>query len=859
MALEEYKKKRDFERTTEPGADKKKSTVHKIFVVQRHDASRLHYDFRLEMEGVLKSWAVPKGPSMNPTDKRLAIMVEDHPFDYRTFEGTIPKGNYGAGEVWIWDEGTYEPLNSKEGKEDDEILLKELAEGSLKIVLHGQKLKGEFALVKMHTTKEENAWLLIKHNDAYAESVPYNAEDHLSPDQGQQSTPHSVDHKKENEDVVAMEKSASNIKKKSRVAGKRYLAGQKKLTDYIKPMLATPGGKPFDDEDWIFEIKWDGYRGIADLREGIQFYSRNGLSYKGKYSVIESDLLKQSQKMILDGEIVAYNRQGNPDFQLLQHYAEHQDAPVIFHVFDLLFLNGYSTRDLPLFQRKELLKEALLETPFVKYSDHVEREGRSFFKVIQKEKMEGIMAKKKSSIYIDGLRSPEWVKIKHQQTDEAIIAGYTEPRGSRKYFGSLILATYEKGELRYAGHAGTGFTEKKLKEIHSLLQPLVMNKMPFTAKPATNMPPTWVDPVVVCTIKYTEITDDGLFRHPVFIGIREDVTAEGMYQESLQTSSRDHISTINEQTPTMDGENNPVAKEVVPQMPTPTYTNTDKLYWKKEKITKGELIDYYLSVSEYILPHLKGRAQSLHRFPNGIDKPGFYHKDAGDTAPSWVDTVKIFSESTDKDVEYIICNDRETLGYLINLGCIELNPWNNRINFPDHPDYLIIDLDPSEKNTFRQVVEAARVTKEVLDAVGITAFCKTSGSTGIHIFVPMGASYTYEQVRDMALLLMQSVQERLPNTTTLERSLKKRGPKIYLDYLQNRVGQTVASVYSVRPKPGAPVSMPLHWEELTNDLSIADFNIHNALARIKKKGDLFLPVLQTETDLSKVLDNLKDL
>lgn len=824
MALEAYKKKRDFKHTPEPDAEKKNASGNKIFVVQRHDASRLHYDFRLEMEGVLKSWAVPKGPSLNPSDKRLAVMVEDHPYAYRTFEGTIPKGNYGAGEVQIWDEGTYEPVHRQEGKDDDEILLAELAGGSLKIVLHEQKLVGEFALVKMHNAKEENAWLLIKHNDSHAVHKKYDAEDHLS-----------VSHKQE-----------------------RYLTGGKKLSHFVKPMLATPGGTPFDDEEWIFEIKWDGYRAIADLREEIQFYSRNGLSYLEKYPVLEAELRKQPQKMILDGEIVAYNHQGVPDFQLLQHYAENREVPLTYHVFDLLFLNGHSTRDLPLMQRKELLMEALLETSHVKYCDHVEKSGREFFRVIQQEKIEGIMAKKKSSTYIDGHRTSEWIKIKDHQTDEVIIAGYTEPRGSRQYFGSLILATYEKGVLRYAGHAGTGFSEKSLKEIHALLQPLVTDEMPFPEKPVTNMPPTWVKPVTVCTIKYTEKTEEGLYRHPVFIGIRQDKATKDLYQESMQQSSGSSTGKSKATSKENKGRKQSPEKKRT-GMPEPTYTNTDKLYWKKEKISKGELIDYYLSVSDYILPYLKDRAQSLHRFPNGINEPGFYHKDAGDTAPPWVDTVSIYSESTDKDVEYIVCNNRETLGYLINLGCIELNPWNNKIDAPDHPDYLIIDLDPSDKNSFSQVIETAKVTKELLDAADITAFCKTSGSTGLHIFLPMGARYTYEQVRDLAHLLVRMVQKRLPKITTLERSLKKRGAKIYLDYLQNRVGQTVASVYSVRPKPGAPVSMPIAWEELTNDLSMGDFTMHNALLRLQKRGDLFRPVLENHIDLGEALNKLENL
>ncbi|MDO5524046.1 MAG: DNA ligase D, partial [Bacteroidia bacterium] len=611
------------------------------------------------------------------------------------------------------------------------------------------------------------------------------------------------------------------------------------LDDFITPMLASPVDEPFDGDDWVFEIKWDGYRAIADNTEELRFYSRNGLSFLTKYPDIEASLEKQQHKMIMDGEIVAYNEDGNPDFQTLQHYGENLEAPLIFHVFDLLYLNGHSTKDLTLLQRKELLKEALTETPHLKYCDHVENDGKAFYETIQKADLEGMIAKKKSGSYHEGVRSTEWLKIKNHKTDEAVIVGYTEPRGSRKYFGSLILGRYIDRKLNYAGHAGSGFNDASLKEIHKQLQPLVTEKMPFGTKPAVNAPPTWLKPELVASIKYTKITNDGLFRHPVFLGIREDVSAHDLYAESVGGGKE----------PTDSGTSPASENEV-------KYTNLDKLYWKKEKITKGDLIDYYLSVSDYLLPHLKGRPQSLHRFPEGIDGLSFYHKDAGKDAPSWVETVRVFSESNNKEIEYIVCNNRDTLGYLINLGCIELNPWNNRLQHPENPDYLIIDLDPSDKNTFVEVVEAAKTTKQVLDLAGIPAYCKTSGSTGIHVFVPMGARYGYEQVRDFGNIVGQLVQQRLPETTTLERSLKKRGPKIYLDYLQNRGGQTVASVYSVRPKPGATVSMPVEWGELTDGLSIQDFTIHNALARISGKGDIFSPVLGKGIDLAKALDEL---
>ena len=831
--LEEYKNKRDFSKTSEPVQNKGTSKQKKrseddplIFVIQRHEARNLHYDFRLEMEGVLKSWAVPKGPSLNPSDKRLAIMVEDHPYDYHSFEGSIPKGNYGAGEVTIWEKGVYEPLNKVEGKDNETILLEGLKKGSLKIIMYGTKLNGEFALIKMKTAKEENAWLLIKHKDKYAVEENYDAEDHLLIDAS---------------------------KDKPIISSKKNI----KLNEYIKPMLATTGKEPFNDDKWIFEIKWDGYRAIADLsnKEALKLYSRNGISFMNRYPSLQKDLLKQNHSMIIDGEIVALNEKGTPSFQLLQHFAENPNTPVIFQVFDLLYLNGHNTRRLSLLDRKELLKDALIETPHIKYCDHIDGNGIDFYSEIQKSNIEGVMAKKKSSIYTDGNRSENWLKIKNSLSEEAVIVGYTEPKGSRSYFGSLILGRFINGELQYSGHVGTGFSEESLKQIYELIEPYKTNKMPFKVKPKTNMPPTWIEPHIVATIKYTQLTKEGRFRHPVFIGIREDISINDLKSKDNKANigNTKKSNSNKKETKDVQTEETKSAKSEETDL---NFTNIDKLYWEKEKISKGELIEYYLSVSKYILPHLKDRAQSLHRFPNGINKPGFYHKDAGKDTPSWVETISIFSESSNRDIDYIVCNNVETLGYLINLGCIELNPWSNRIDKPNKPDYLIIDLDPSEKNSFKQVVEAAKVTKEILDIADIPGYCKTSGSSGIHIFVPMGSNYEYEQVRDFAHLLMQLVQVKLSKTTTLERSLSKRGPKIYLDYLQNREGQTVASVYSARPKPGATVSMPLEWSELTNDLSIKDFTIKNSLNRIEKKGDLFMPVLKKGISIEKALKKL---
>ena len=842
MGLKEYNQKRNFEKTTEPKGKEEKASEKLIFVVQRHAATRLHYDFRLEMEGVLKSWAVPKGPSLNPKDKRLAMMVEDHPYSYRTFEGTIPADSYGGGEVEIWDEGIYEALEKEEGKSDVEMLLDGLSKGSIKVVLHGKKLKGEFALVKLKSGDSENAWLLIKHKDEFAVSGSYDAESYTAEDS--KVTAHA-------------EKRYKNFKKKTMKSTPRkrnfapYLSNQKKLDDYIKPMLASVREEPFDDDDWIFEIKWDGYRAIAEITDKFKLYSRNGLSYLGKYKAIEESLKKQEHEMILDGEIVAYNKDNRPDFQTLQHFGDNPNAPLVYNVFDLLYLNGHSTTELSLMQRKELLKDALMECDHVKYSDHVEGEGKAFFEEVSQANLEGMMAKKKSSQYHKGSRSKEWLKVKIERTEEAVIVGYTEPRGSRKGFGALLLGTYQNGELMYAGHTGTGFSDQLLSEFFETLHTLVTSEIPFTEKPTTNMPATWVDPKLVCTIKYSERTAENMFRHPVFVGIRDDKTPDDMLHESLEEKNdieeKENIKKRLKEKSSAKKSDKSVKAEV-------KYTNVNKIYWENEKISKGDLIDYYQQVSEYIIPYLKDRVQSLNRHPNGIEGESFYHKNAGGEAPDWVDTTVIYSESSDKEIEYIVCNNKETLGYLNNLGCIELNPWNSKVQSPDYPDYMIIDLDPSPQNSFQQVIEAALATKEVLDEYKIPSYCKTSGSTGIHIFVPMGAKYTYDQVKNFAHIMAQMVMQKLPETTTLERTIKKRGPKIYLDYLQNRSGQTVASVYSVRPKPGATVSMPLEWDEVKEGLQISDFNIHNAIDRIKKKGDIFAPVLGKGIEMEKVLD-----
>lgn len=830
MPLEEYHKKRNFSKTSEPKGGKEKKDDKLVFVIQRHSASHLHYDFRLEMHGVLKSWAIPKGPSLDPEDKRLAMQTEDHPYSYKDFEGSIPKGNYGAGEVEIWDSGTYEPLDKPKGKTQDSTLQKELQSGSLKFILHGKKLKGEFALVKIKNSKQPNAWLLIKHRDKFAKEG-YNAED-FTPKNSKVS---------KREKNRSSKKESGEPKKKTPVKKISSLFNSnEKFTVYISPMLAETSGQAFDDKNWLFEIKWDGYRGIADLREDpIKLYSRNGISYANSFQKIMKALEEQKFPMVLDGEIVAFSSEGKPEFQLLQNQAESSNLALTYQVFDLLWLNGHSTEKLSLIERKELLKEALIENELVKYCDHVEEKGKDFYKQIEAMGLEGMIAKKKDSPYTEGIRSEDWLKIKFQKTREVIVCGYTEPKATRSYFGSLIVGIYEHGTLKFGGHVGTGFKQDTLKNLSELLRPLETDQCPFEEVPKTNGKPFWVRPELICEIKFTEITKKGIFRHPVYLGLRADKDLE-----DLEEPMNSHAN----ESKLLKGTN--LKREV-------KLTNQKKIYFPNSGITKGDLISYYQSVAKYILPHLKLRPQSLNRFPNGIEKLNFYQKDAGKEAPEWMDKVSIFSESSEKQSLYLVCNTKEDLAYLNNLGCIDLNPWNSTVEHLHNPSWLALDLDPSENNTFEHVIQTARAVKEVLDLAKVKGYCKTSGSSGIHIYLPMEEKYSFDQVKDFAQILMQKVNELLPGLTTLERNLKKRGKeKIYLDYLQNRFGQTLASVYSVRPKMGAPVSMPLDWEELKPGLKPTDFTLHNALERIKTKGDLFKPVLGKGIDLLKALENL---
>lgn len=625
-------------------------------------------------------------------------------------------------------------------------------------------------------------------------------------------------------------------------------------------MLAKLHDKAFDDPNWVYEIKWDGYRAIAELNgKNSRLYSRNGLSFEDEYAVVFRELMKIKKKAVLDGEVVAFNNEGMPSFQALQQYGQNPDTPLQYQVFDILSLNGKSLEDKPLLERKQILKDLLPENDIIKYCDHVAGDGKAFFNAMQKQNLEGMIAKRADSTYHENSRSNDWLKIKHMLTDEAVIAGYTEPSGSRKYFGALVLGSYEKGKLIYIGHTGTGFNHKALKELYEQMQPLVTDKNPFAGKVRINAKVTWVKPQLVCNLKYTEKTDEGARRHPVYMGLREDKSAKEVHAEAPVAKEKDepvNTSSTKQKKRTAQTNNDMAAEKTVGGGKL-KLTHLDKIFWPEEGYTKGDVIDFYNSVYKYIIRHLKGRPESLKRMPNGINGEAFFQKDAGGQAPEWIGKFNIWSDNVHKNINYLVCNDKTSLLYLANLGCIELNPWNSTVDTPDKPDYIVMDLDPSEKNTFDDVVECALVIKEIMDRAGAACYCKTSGSTGLHIYIPMGAKYNYEQGRQFAEMVATLVTDQLPNTTTVERSLsKRRKDHIYVDFLQNKQGATLSCAYSLRPKPGAPVSTPLDWKEVKPGIDPRDYNIKNTLERLEKMGDLFAPVLGKGIDMLKVLKNL---
>lgn len=920
MALTSYRKKRNFKVSPEPiGGTPDGNRLR--FVIQKHAASHLHYDFRLEMEGLLKSWAVPKGPSTDPEVKRLAMMVEDHPYDYRSFEGIIPSG-YGAGTVMVWDEGYYEPAfaTGKKKADQDKALRRQLHAGKITFNLFGKKLKGEYALVKAHG-RGENGWLLFKVKDKYAKTTDITLKNK------------SVVSKKTLDQIKKTSKEEWPAHKEKKMAGKTKIdklptekespetetlepsapvdiktilaaAPKAKFPVLFKPMLATLVDKPFESNDWVYEVKWDGYRAVGFINKGkVDLKSRNDKSFLDKFYPVIDALRNWKVNAVIDGEIAVLNENGISNFGALQNWRSEADGDLYYFIFDIMWLDGKDLTQLPLSYRQLILDSLVQDNEILRRSKVFQTSGIEFFEAAKQMGLEGIIAKKADSTYDAGDRSDNWLKIKANKRQEMVIGGYTKNDDSSKLFSSLLVGVFDQGKLIYTGKVGTGFNEKTQAQMLKQFKPLIIKAPPFEEIPDINKPSrfrykppyaiaTWLKPQLVCEVSFAEMTNDGVMRHPSFEGMRMDKMASAVILEKAAAiakfkdaqpkpthaakerlkksaesktkpktklvSSSTKATSIVKATGKKDRKSllNPTEETQIKIVNGHElkFSNLSKLYWPIDKITKRDMLNYYYQVAPYILPYLKNRPQSMNRHPDGIQGESFYFKDVTGKAPGWVTTFAYKSgEDDQKNRNYLVAKDDASILYMASLGCIEMNPWHSRVEAEDYPDWCIIDLDPGS-TTFEQVIEAANVTKNILDDMKVTAYPKTSGSKGIHIYIPLGAKYTYEQSKEFARVVVTLVHEQIPNYTSILRAVKDRKGKMYLDFLQNRPGATVSAPYCLRPKPGATVSMPLYWDEVQKGLQIKDFTIHNALTRIQSEGDIFKPVLGKGIDIEKIVE-----
>ncbi len=772
--LREYRRKRDPAKTPEPFAEGASARADApVFVVQRHDATRLHYDFRLERDGALASWAVPKGVPLEPGTQHLAVHVEDHPLDYASFEGEIPKGNYGAGTVEIWDRGTYE-------------LVEEKRDGGLTVHLHGERLQGLWTLVPAKLSGDPKNWLLVKKKEA---------------------------------------------------------AEPERRREY-RPMLATlaagvPGGS-----DWLFEVKWDGYRALATMRSGeVELRSRNGNSLGERFPTVVSALERslRTPDCVLDGEVVAVGEDGRATFSAMQQGK--QGTVYLYVAFDVLEVEGEPLLELPLLERRARLAELVdLRRGGVQVSD-VFDDGEALFAAAQAQRFEGIVAKRPDSVYEPGRRSRAWLKIKTHGRQEFVIAGYTKGQGNRAgRFGSLLLAVSEEGGLRYVGNVGTGFGHAEIERLLGLLRPLERPTTPFAEAPklpkVRKADIVWVEPKLVCEVEFAEWTHDGRLRAPSYQGLREDKTTDEVLRER-----------------------EPLGPEVRRGKRLLKLSNLDKPFWPEEGITKGDLLTYYRDVAPVLVPHLRDRPFTMKRYPDGAFGKFFFQKDAPGHMPEWIPTRRFEvstreSPRTRREIDFALVNDELALLWVVNMGCIDLNTWYSRVDKPSRPDWVLFDLDPSPDVGFAETIEVALLVKQVLELVGLVSFPKTSGSEGIHILVPVDRRHSFDETRGFSEIVAGAIARAHPRLATTQwAKAKRRG--VLIDSNQNGEGKTIASAYSVRPKPGAPVSTPLRWEEVNPSLDPAAFTMEAVLERVAREGDLYAGVLTTRQSLGAALKSLR--
>ena len=866
--LEEYKRKRRFDRTPEPSGEEHGPAKENFFVVQKHAARRLHYDFRLAIHGTLKSWAVPKGPSQNSADKRLAVQTEDHPLEYGGFEGTIPEGSYGAGTVMVWDRGTFVP-------EGHDSALKQVERGEIKFNLNGEKLKGSFVLVKLKHSEKGNEWLMIKHKDA-AEDAHWNIEEH----DGSVLTGRTLAEIKEE---TPPKRTPSPVQ-----AGELEGARKSAMPARLEPMLTSIGEGAFSSPDWLFEIKWDGVRALSWIEDGkLTMRSRLGRDITSRYPELaglpEALTAKQA---IVDGEIVALDARGLSDFGRLQERMHVrapgknliESVPVVYYLFDLLYCDGYDLRGAPLLERKQLLRSLLHTSERFRYADHQLEKGKELFELARESGLEGIVGKRINSRYASG-RSPNWVKLKVVQTLDGVIGGWTEARTTALPLGSLLLGLYEGKKLRFIGHVGSGFDGKKLQELALKLKEFHAAKCPFATVPLANEKPFWVRPELVARVKFSSWTHEEVLRHPVYLGLRDDVKPEECRwdAEVRTTTAADSAEPPPQVAPAIVHSPEVVGKVLTgkAQIENELFkgraetvtieldgkrlrlSNLNKVYFPESGYTKRNLLAYYYRIADYILPFLRDRALVLRRYPDGIKAQAFFQKDMKEGTPDWFVTTPIESETKGEPLRAPTANDRASLLYLTGLGCIDENPWSNRIEDLEHPDYFFFDLDPSEGTEFSVVVTIAKALVEELTELKLACFLKTSGATGMHIFIPVEPLYTYEQLRTFAEIVARTVTAKHPHLVTNERSVAKRpAGRVLIDVQQNAHGRPLAAAYSVRAFPKAPVSAPILPKELRVNLKPESLNIKTIFDRLKEKGDLWADFWKKSQRLEQAIELL---
>jgi bifunctional non-homologous end joining protein LigD len=920
MALEEYRRKRDFARTPEPrggedaspagappgtglpGGEPRPAPLNwaalpagQRFCVQMHRASRLHWDLRLEHDGVLLSWAVPKGPTLDNTARRLAMHVEDHPIEYGDFEGVIPEG-YGAGTVMLWDAGTHEW--EPETAADAGAALRK---GELKFVLHGTKLRGRFALVHTGTRGggAENAWLLIKKKGD--EAVP-----------GWDAAAHawSVKTGRSMEEIAAGRGAHAEEIWRSQDEQLVDLIGDAprgELPGDLRPMLAERVDRPFTAAGWLWELKYDGVRALVTVRDGaVSVCGRKGRDETSRYpelrAVAGALLLRDA---VVDGEIVAFADEGKPSFERLQSRINvGRDAdvaraaasvPVAFAAFDLLWADGRDLRDLPLSRRKQALRAVLRDAPGVVYVDHVENEGVAFFEAVRAQGLEGVVGKQAGSRYESGRRSRCWVKVKAWNTQDCVVCGWTAGRGGRGALGALILGVRDGERLVHAGQAGSGLDGPTMRRLLDMLEPLRTDAPPFDAAPQTQEKATWVRPELVCEVRFTEWTSAGTLRHPTFLRLRPDVSPRDCVRErpldpadvltdapALSTSPGPPNAISSSPSRAKGaGSTKPEPQPQEPQIPdcvpwpgpSPEIeesldrlararpnstveiagralklTNLDKPFWPRQGYTKRDLIAHYVRFGELIVPYLRDRPLSTHVYPDGIDGPHFWRKDKPAHAPEWIQSWRYEGDDAVKD--WILPNEVATIAWVANAGVVDMHPWHSRAGAPHQPDWAVFDLDPFEPATFDDVRDVARLVKAALDHYGLRGLPKVSGQTGLQIYVPVRRGPDYDRVRHWVEEVGRAIGRVVPERITWDWSVSKRTGKLRIDYTQNIINKTLAAPYAVRPEEGAPVSMPIAWEELDDPRLRPDaWNIRNAEARAREVGDLFRGVLRADQDL----------